>query len=229
MRRSSSTPCAPRCRAPATACACCCTRSSASSATPQGRIARVTDARGASGRESIMRLELDRPLTADGGRGARGGGARGARRAPARRRRLRGDAGDMVERMAAAAHAAAGVRDADEVEETAAFLDWLRDGHFILLGARAYDIADGPAGPTVQVAAGLGPRHPARRRRVALRRADAARRAAGVPARAPRRERRPARDRQDQPPLAGAPARAHGRRLGARRCGPTARSRACCA
>src|SRR3954452_24139752 len=33
----------------------------------EGRIARVTDAREASGRESIMRLELDRPLTTDEG------------------------------------------------------------------------------------------------------------------------------------------------------------------
>ena len=62
----------------------------------------------------------------------------------------------MVERMAAAAHAAAGVRDPDEVEETAAFLDWLRDGHFILLGARAYSVEDGPSGPAVQVQPGSG-------------------------------------------------------------------------
>jgi len=64
----------------------------------------------------------------------------------------------LVERMAAAAQAAAaaGVRDADEVEETAAFLDWLRDGHFILLGARVYDVAEGSGGATVQVQPGSG-------------------------------------------------------------------------
>ena len=38
----------------------------------------------------------------------------------------------VVERMAAAVHDAAAVRDAEEVEETAAFLDLgPRDGHFI--------------------------------------------------------------------------------------------------
>ena len=62
----------------------------------------------------------------------------------------------LVERMAAAAQAAAGVRDADEVDETVAFLEWLRDGHFILLGARAYAIAEGPGGPTVHVQPGSG-------------------------------------------------------------------------
>ncbi len=74
----------------------------------------------------------------------------------------------MVERMAAAAHGAEGVRTAEEVEETAAFLDWLRDGHFILLGARAYTIEEEPRarGPGT---ARLGAGHPARRRRVALR------------------------------------------------------------
>ena len=53
----------------------------------------------------------------------------------------------IVERMAAAAHGAEGVRSAEEVEETAAFLDWLRDGHFILLGARAYTLEEGASGP----------------------------------------------------------------------------------
>ena len=62
----------------------------------------------------------------------------------------------MVERMAAAVHDAAAVRDAEEVEETAAFLDWLRDGHFILLGAREYEIAEGAEGPSVQVKLGSG-------------------------------------------------------------------------
>ena len=62
----------------------------------------------------------------------------------------------MVERMAAAVQAAAGVRSSEEVEETVAFLEWLRHGHFILLGARVYDMGEGPAGPTVQVEAGSG-------------------------------------------------------------------------
>ena len=121
----------------------------------RGERARVGHAAGARAASSTPR----------GGRGAR------RRRCARRSAELQLAVGDfaamlaMVERMAAAAHAAAAVRDADEVEETAAFLDWLRDGHFILLGARAYERggrADGPdrAGP-----ARLGPRHPARRRR----------------------------------------------------------------
>ena len=64
----------------------------------------------------------------------------------------------MVERMAAAgAGRARRVRDPDEVEETVAFLDWLRDGHFILLGARAYEHRRRAAeAPTVQVEPGSG-------------------------------------------------------------------------
>jgi glutamate dehydrogenase len=113
-----------------------------------GRIVRVSDARETGGRESIMRLELDRELSTD---------ERAALEAV-----VRGTLGELqlavgdfsamvevVEHMEAAARAAAGVRTPEEVEETAAFLDWLRDGHFILLGARAYDVSQGPAGPLV--------------------------------------------------------------------------------
>ncbi len=62
----------------------------------------------------------------------------------------------MVERMAAAVQAPRACASREEVEETAAFLEWLRDGHFILLGARVYDMGEGPAGATVQVEAGSG-------------------------------------------------------------------------
>jgi glutamate dehydrogenase len=120
-----------------------------------GRIARVSDARDASGRESIMRLELDRPLTAEEGEVL----VAAVREALGELQLAVGDFAAMqalVERMAGAAQAAAAVRDADEVAETAAFLEWLRDGHFILLGARAYDVAAGAAGATVQVQPGSG-------------------------------------------------------------------------
>ena len=195
----------------------------------QGGIERVDATRAsASGRESIMRLELDRPLTDEESETL----VAAVREALGELQLAVGDFAAMLAHGRAHGGGGAGrrrVRDADEVEETAAFLDWLRDGHFILLGARAYEIADGPAGPTVQVQPGSG---------LGILRDDGSSRfaeptprgrAAGVPARAPRRERRPARDRQDQPPLRGAPARAHGRRLACACCGPTARSRACCA
>ncbi|MDX6540715.1 MAG: glutamate dehydrogenase [Gaiellales bacterium] len=120
-----------------------------------GRIAHVSDARAASGRESIMRLELDRLLTHEEGEAL----VAAVREALGELQQAVGDFAAMqalVERMAAAAQAAAGVRDAEEVEETAAFLEWLRDGHFILLGARAYELAEGPSGATVQVQPGSG-------------------------------------------------------------------------
>jgi glutamate dehydrogenase len=123
----------------------------------EGHIARVTDARAASGRESVMRLELERRLTPEEGEAlvAAVSDALGE---------LQAAVGDftamlaMVDRMGAAVQTASAVRDPDEVEETVAFLEWLRDGHFILLGARAYAIEESPAGPTVHVqpSSGLG-------------------------------------------------------------------------
>ena len=77
-------------------------------------------------------------------------------------------------------------------------------------------MAEGPAGATVQVRAGSGLGILRDDGQLALRRADGAGRTAGVPARAPRPRRRPARDRQDEPPLARASPRTHGRRLRAR-------------
>jgi glutamate dehydrogenase len=121
----------------------------------EGRIARVTDARAASGRESVMRLELDRRLTAEEGESL----VAAVREALAELQAAVGDFAAMlamVDRMTAAVQAAAGVRSSEEVDETAAFLAWLREGHFILLGARAYDIADGPAGATVEAQPGSG-------------------------------------------------------------------------
>ena len=121
----------------------------------EGHITRIADARETSGRESVMRLELDRHLDREEGEAL----ASAVREALAELQLAVADFPAMlamVERMAAAAHAAAGVRDPDEVEETAAFLDWLRDGHFILLGARAYSVEDGPSGPAVQVQPGSG-------------------------------------------------------------------------
>ncbi len=122
---------------------------------PEGRIVRVTDARESGGRESVMRVELERPLTPDEGQAL----VATVHDALADLQLAVGDFAPMqavVERMAAAVHDAAAVRDAEEVEETAAFLDWLRDGHFILLGAREYEMTEGAEGPSVQVKLGSG-------------------------------------------------------------------------
>ena len=121
----------------------------------EGRIARVTDARESGGRESVMRLELERQLAPEEGEAL----VAIVHEALEDLQLAVGDFKPMValvERMEEAIQAAAPVRAADEVEETAAFLDWLRDGHFILLGAREYEMADGPEGPTVQVKFGSG-------------------------------------------------------------------------
>ena len=121
----------------------------------EGRIVRIADARGASGRESVMRVELERHLAREEGEALVAAVREALRRAPARRRRFRRDAGD------GGAHGsgrAGGGRRArrEEVEETTEFLEWLRDGHFILLGARAYAIEEGPSGPAVHVQDGSG-------------------------------------------------------------------------
>ncbi len=117
----------------------------------------------------------------------------------------------------------------EEIEETVAFLEWLRDGHFILLGARAYAMEETPEGPTVHVRAdsGLG----------VLRDDDTSRFARPTPVGAlPEflRERLVATgdllvigktNRRSQ----RASPRAHGRRRRCASCGRTARSRGCCA
>lgn len=43
-----------------------------------------------------------------------------------------------------------------ELEEVQAFLRWLRDGSFVFLGYRAYDIVDVESGPAIQLEAGSG-------------------------------------------------------------------------
>ena len=121
----------------------------------EGRIVHVADARGAIGRESVMRLELDRRLTPEEGEAL----VAAVREALGELQAAVGDFALMlatVDQMAAAVQTAAGVREPEEVEETVAFLEWLRDGHFILLGARAYDMVEGPAGATVHVQPGSG-------------------------------------------------------------------------
>jgi glutamate dehydrogenase len=121
----------------------------------EGRIVRIADARGASGRESVMRVELERHLAREEGEAL----VAAVHEALHELQLAVGDFGEMlamVERMEKAAQGAAGARSAEEVEESTEFLQWLRDGHFILLGARAYAIEDGPSGPAVHVQDGSG-------------------------------------------------------------------------
>jgi glutamate dehydrogenase len=120
-----------------------------------GHILRVADARGASGRESVMRLELERHLAREEGEAL----VAAVREALGELQLAVGDFSAMlamVERMQEAAQGATGVRSPEEVRETAEFLQWLRDGHFILLGARVYSVEDGPSGPAVHVQEGSG-------------------------------------------------------------------------
>ena len=44
----------------------------------------------------------------------------------------------------------------EEIDETVAFLEWLREQHFVFLGTRDYAIVDGPDGPALQLVAGTG-------------------------------------------------------------------------
>jgi glutamate dehydrogenase len=121
----------------------------------EGHIVRVADAREVAGRESVMRVELDRRLTSGEGEAL----VAAVREALTDLQAAVGDFTAMlgvVERMAATVQTAAAVRAPDEVEETVAFLEWLRNGHFILLGARAYEIEEGPEGPAVHVQPGSG-------------------------------------------------------------------------
>ena len=114
----------------------------------EGRITRIADAREASGRESVMRLELDRQLDREEGEAL----VSAVREALAELQlavgRFPADARRWSSAWRLRLTPPGAVRDPDEVEETAAFLDWLRDGHFILLGARAYErggrAVDGP-------------------------------------------------------------------------------------
>jgi glutamate dehydrogenase len=118
-----------------------------------GHIVRVLHPRDATTRESAMHFELDRRLDdaalerlADGVRSVLG---------DVRRAVL--DFATMAERarrMVQLASAGAARYADDEVDETAAFLEWLLQDHFIFLGYREYRIDDDRAG--VVPGSGLG-------------------------------------------------------------------------
>ena len=107
---------------------------------PDGGIARLRHPRKAAQRESFMHFELDRRLDAE----RLAEIEEGVRTVLAAVQDTVADFSRLtmqVARMIELARAAEGP-DAEEVDETVAFLDWLLDGNFILLGFREYEIDD---------------------------------------------------------------------------------------
>ncbi|RVU18063.1 NAD-glutamate dehydrogenase [Methylobacterium oryzihabitans] len=112
---------------------------------PDGTLVRVvgeTTANGAAtlGRESFIHIHLDRL-----GEDERAAVAEGLARVYADVAVATDDGTAMLARLDAAAAAYAGPMPLPEgeVAEARAFLDWLRDGHFILLGLREYRLGEG--------------------------------------------------------------------------------------
>jgi glutamate dehydrogenase len=107
-----------------------------------GQIERIAHPRRSSTSESVMHFDLDRRLdpeeladVEDAVRVVLGEVRRVVRDFPAMRQRLAG----MIE----IARGGQARYDADEIEETVAFLEWLARDAFILLGYREYELADG--------------------------------------------------------------------------------------
>ena len=120
-----------------------------------GSVERIGSARGAPTRESVMRIELVERLTPErahalGGEVARSLGE--LRLAVADHAEM----ADFVGRMIDAARAAGARYGEEEIDETVAFLEWLRDHHFVFLGTRDYAIVDGTDGPALKLVAGTG-------------------------------------------------------------------------
>ena len=122
---------------------------------PDGSLARILPAREASTHESVMYVELDRRLEADG--------------AEALRAEVSAALDDLalavadfsamtalVSRMVESARNASARYPSDEIDEVVAFLEWLRNHHFVFLGAREYDLVPSPEGARVAAIAGSG-------------------------------------------------------------------------
>jgi glutamate dehydrogenase len=122
---------------------------------PDGRILRVRDIREATTRESVMRFELEGRLSAaetadleDAIRGVLGDVRLAVRDFPAMQEALRG--------MTRIARSGATLYSEGEVAETVAFLEWLLDLNFVLLGYREYDLVDIPGGRALVAVPGSG-------------------------------------------------------------------------
>ena len=121
----------------------------------EGRIERVVHVRDAQTRESVMHFEMDRRLAsaeavdlAEAVRRILGDVRLAVRDFDAMQSALRG----MIE----IAKAGAPLYGEDEIAETVAFLEWLLDDNFILLGYREYDLVDLPEGRALVTAEGSG-------------------------------------------------------------------------
>ncbi|CAN5243885.1 NAD-glutamate dehydrogenase [soil metagenome] len=122
----------------------------------RGRVAGLGPARHSRRRESLLHLELDQRLDEDRLGRLREGLSRVLDDALA----AMSDFAPMRDRMrevAAAVESAAGARyERDEIDEALALVEWLLDDHFILLGARDYEIVEGGDGPALRVRPGSG-------------------------------------------------------------------------
>ncbi|MDX6567950.1 MAG: glutamate dehydrogenase, partial [Gaiellales bacterium] len=120
-----------------------------------GSVVRIGSARGAPTRESVMRIELVERLTPERAESLRSEVALSLRElglAVADH----ADMSSVVGRMIDAARGAGARYGEEEIDETVAFLEWLREHHFVFLGSRDYAIVDGPEGPALQLVAGTG-------------------------------------------------------------------------
>jgi glutamate dehydrogenase len=120
-----------------------------------GSVERIGSARGAPTRESVMRIELVERLTPDR---AHALGTEVAHSLGELRLAVADHAemAEVVGRMIDAARAADARYGEDEIDETVAFLEWLREHHFVFLGTRDYAIVNGPDGPALKLVAGTG-------------------------------------------------------------------------
>jgi glutamate dehydrogenase len=122
---------------------------------PDRHIVRIAPATASSARESFIHIELDRHLTRDeltdltaAIRSVLGEVRLAVRDFRAMRER--------THRAIEVTRAATGLFSEDEVEETAAFLEWLLDDNYIFLGAREYERVGTPGGDALQVVDGSG-------------------------------------------------------------------------
>ncbi len=122
-----------------------------------GRLERVTSAREASHRESVMHFELDKRLSEVAGSSL-------IERVTAILRDVRLTVRDFepmqsrVNQMVEMARRAAIRYSPQEVSETVDFLNWLLQLNFVMLGYREYELFDAPSGRAIRVvpSSGLG-------------------------------------------------------------------------
>ena len=120
-----------------------------------GHILRIANARGAPLRESVMRVEIDRELDTEQSAALQAA----VERALGDLQKAVADFPRMLEtisRMIDAARGATARYGEDEIDETVAFLEWLRANHFVLLGSRDYSIYDVDGTPCFMAVRGSG-------------------------------------------------------------------------